>query len=104
MAGRLPSFRVTAPGEVIAHGSYRMYKDSLKVSDQWHIIKGENRAYDLSGQEYRQENEDSLFLIGQPEVDIILKKKIWEEKSQNERQQVLGLSRPMLTKKWLIEI
>lgn len=51
-----------------------MYKDSLKVSDRWHIIKAETRAYDLSGQEHRQENEDSLFVIGQPEVEIVLKK------------------------------
>lgn len=50
-----------------------MYKDSLKVSDRWHIIKAETRAYDLSGQEHRQENEDSLFVIGQPEVEIVLK-------------------------------
>lgn len=51
-----------------------MYKDSLKVSDRWHIIKAETRAYDLSGQEHRQENEDSLFVIGQPELEIVLKK------------------------------
>lgn len=65
-----------------------MYKDSLKVSDRWHIIKAETRAYDLSGQEHRQENEDSLFVIGQPEVEIVLKKILKE--LQNERQRDLS--------------
>lgn len=36
-----------------------------------HIIKAELRAYDLSGQGHRQENEDSLFLIGQPPLDSL---------------------------------
>lgn len=44
---------------------------SHKVSDQWHIIKAENKTYDPSGQGHRQENEDSLFLIGQPPLDFM---------------------------------
>lgn len=69
MADRQTSSGLIAEIEVTAHGSYRMYKDFQRklVTDD---IKAENRADDLSGQGHRQENEDSLFLIGRPALDI----------------------------------
>lgn len=65
MADRETSFQVIAQKKVIPD----VQRLSLKVSHWWHIIKAENRASDLCGQD-RHEIDYSLFLIGQPGIDI----------------------------------
>lgn len=76
------------------HSTQDAQRLSQKVSERWHLIKAENRAYDLSGQGHRQENEDSLFLIGQPAPDIIKEKISERKKSENERWHVLSRMAP----------
>ena len=76
------------------HSTQDVQRLSQKVSDRWHLIKAENEAYDLSGQGHRQENEDSLFLIGQPAPDIIKEKISARKRSENEGWHVLSRMAP----------